>query len=272
MKIAFLVRRPAEEGRSITPDVVQLLRDWRAEGDLIHLDSRPRSLDIRPEHDLYVLRTMTDASLSGAGILERQGARCVNPASVSGPCRDKALVTALLTDAGIPVPESWIVERPFQLAPLLEDDPMVIKPLHGSQGRGVRAVWDLDELLEVGAAEMPLIAQRYQPHQGRDRKLYCIGGRSSASSGSGRPPRTGRSRASRSPSPRSCTRLPWPWGRSSAPICSGSTSWSARTGRMSWMSIPSRGSRVSRTRPSGWPNKSTPQLSSTSAPYWHETR
>jgi ribosomal protein S6--L-glutamate ligase len=177
MKIAFLMRRPAEEGRSITTDVVQLLRDWRATVDLIHLDSRPSNLaDIRPEHDLYVLRTVTDASLSVAGILERQGARCVNPASVSGTCRDKALVTALLTEAGIPVPESWIVERPFQLAPLLEDGPMVIKPLHGSQVRGVRVVWDLDELLEVGAAEVPLIAQRYQPHQGRDRKLYCIGG------------------------------------------------------------------------------------------------
>lgn len=83
---------------------------------------------------------------------------------------------ALLGSAGIPVPDSWLVERPLQLAPLLDEGPLVLKSLHGPQVRGVRVVWDLDELLEVGAADLPLIAQRYQPHQGRDRKLYCIGG------------------------------------------------------------------------------------------------
>jgi ribosomal protein S6--L-glutamate ligase len=177
MRIAFLMRRPADNGRSVTTDTVRLLREWRATVDLIHPDSRPSNLaGIHPEHDLYVLRSVTDASLSIAGILEQQGARCVNPVAVSQACRDKARTVALLAGAGIPVPESWIVERPFQLAPLLEDGPLVIKPLHGSQGRGVRMVWDLDELLEVGAAEVPLLAQRYQPHQGRDRKLYCIGG------------------------------------------------------------------------------------------------
>jgi ribosomal protein S6--L-glutamate ligase len=177
MRIAFLMRRPADNGRSVTTDTVQLLREWRATVDLIHPDSRPSNLaGIHPEHDLYVLRTVTDASLSVAGILEQQGARCVNPVAVSQACRDKARTTALLAGAGIPVPESWIVERPFQLASLLEDGPLVIKPLHGSQGHGVRVVWDLDELLEVSAAEVPLLAQRYQPHQGRDRKLYCIGG------------------------------------------------------------------------------------------------
>lgn len=86
MKIAFLVRRPAEEGLSITPDAVQLLRAWRAGVDLIKLDPRPRSLaGIRPEHDVYVLRTVTDASLSVADILERQGARCVNLTITSAP-------------------------------------------------------------------------------------------------------------------------------------------------------------------------------------------
>ncbi|MFD1211815.1 RimK family alpha-L-glutamate ligase [Arthrobacter sp. GCM10027362] len=176
MKVAFLMRRPADDGRSITTEVVRLLRDWRATVDLIHVDTSPgRLADLHPEHDLYVLRTVTDASLSLAGILERQGARCVNPVSVSQTCRDKALVAALLGGAGVPVPESWLVERPHQLAPLLAGGPMVLKPLHGSQGRGVRVVWDPDELLDVGA-EVPLVAQRYQPHQGRDRKLYCIGG------------------------------------------------------------------------------------------------
>ncbi|MDQ5839666.1 MAG: ATP-grasp domain-containing protein, partial [Chloroflexota bacterium] len=132
--------------------------------------------DIRPEHDLYVLRTVNDASLSLAWILERQGARCINPVMVSQTCRDKALVASLLARAGVPVPETWLVELPIQLAPVLADGPLVIKPLHGSQGRGVHVVWHLEELLEIGAAGGPVVAQRYQQRQGKDRKLYCIGG------------------------------------------------------------------------------------------------
>ena len=177
MRIAFLMRRPAAGGRSITTETVLLLRNWGVTVDLIHVDTRPSALaDIRPEHDLYVLRTVNDASLSLAWILERQGARCVNPVVVSQTCRDKALVVSLLARAGIPVPETWLVEQPIQLSPALAEGPLVIKPLHGSQGCGVQVVWDLDELLEIGAVGAPVVAQRYQPPQGRDRKLYCIGG------------------------------------------------------------------------------------------------
>lgn len=178
MRIAFLMRRPAADGRSITSEVVRLLRDWGVTVDLVHhVTTHPSALaDIRPEHDLYVLRTVNEASLSFAGILERQGARCLNPVAVSRTCRDKALIAALLARTGVPVPDTWLVERPFQLAPALAEGPLVIKPLHGSQGRSVHVVWDLDELLEVGAIGAPVVAQRYQPPQGRDRKLYCIGG------------------------------------------------------------------------------------------------
>lgn len=178
MRIAFLMRRPAADGRSITSEVVRLLRDWGVTVDLVHhVAIHPSALaDIRPEHDLYVLRTVNEASLRFAGILERQGARCLNPVAVSRTCRDKAVIAALLARSGVPVPDTWLVEQPFQLAPALAKGPVVIKPLHGSQGRGVLVVRDLDELLEVGAVEAPVVAQRYQPPQGRDRKLYCIGG------------------------------------------------------------------------------------------------
>lgn len=178
MRIAFLMRRPAADGRSITSEVVRLLRDWGVTVDLVHhVATHPSILaEIRPEHDLYVLRAVNDASLSFAAILEQQGARCLNPVAVSQTCRDKALIAALLARAGVPVPDTWLVERPFQLAPALAEGPLVIKPVHGSQGRGVQVVWDLDELLEVGAAGTPVVAQRYLAHQGRDRKLYSIGG------------------------------------------------------------------------------------------------
>ena len=62
------------------------------------------------------------------------------------------------------------------LAPLLQAGPLVVKPYHGSRGEGVRVVWDADEFSDAGPGERPLFAQRYLDRQGRDRKLYCIGG------------------------------------------------------------------------------------------------
>lgn len=170
------MRRPAADGRSVTTETVSLLRSWSATVDLIYLDTRPSALaNIRPEHDLYVLRTVNDTSLSLAWILERQGVRCINSVLVSQTCRDKAVVASLLNRAGVPVPETWLAERPIQLAPALADGPLVVKPLHGSQGRGVQMVRHLEELLEIGNPGEPVIAQRYQPGDGKDRKLYCMG-------------------------------------------------------------------------------------------------
>jgi ribosomal protein S6--L-glutamate ligase len=177
MRIGFLMRRPGPGGQSVTTEVVRLLRGWEVSVDLIQVDGEPTDLaEVKPEHDLYVMRAVNDASLSLGAILERQGARCLNRVEVSRTCRDKALVIALLRRAGVPVPDTWIVDRPGELGPLLAQGPLVVKPLHGSQGRGVHVVWDADELVELGASPGPLIGQRFHPREGRDRKLYCIGG------------------------------------------------------------------------------------------------
>lgn len=177
MRIAFLMRRPATDGRSITTEMALRLRSRGVTVDRIHVDTHPSPLaDICPEHDLYVLRTVDDISLSLAWILERQGARCINSAMVSQTCRNKAVVASLLDRAGVRVPETWLAEWPIQLAPVLADGPLVVKPLHGSRGRGVQVAWHFEQLLEIGSAGEPMVAQRYQPGDGKDRKLYCIGG------------------------------------------------------------------------------------------------
>jgi ribosomal protein S6--L-glutamate ligase len=63
------------------------------------------------------------------------------------------------------------------MAAVLDEGPLVIKPYRGSQGRGVRVIWDADELDALPAEEGPVLAQRYHEPQGRDRKLYVIGGK-----------------------------------------------------------------------------------------------
>lgn len=177
MRIGLLMRRPEPGGRSITRDMVELLRGWGDDVDLIDLhDNATELAAVRPDHDLYVLRSVTEATVSHAGILDALGATIVNPYPITRACRDKALVTRLLQRADVPVPETYVAQRPAQLEPLLDDGPIVIKPHHGSQGRDVRVVWDADELLDLPEPEGPLLAQRYYERQGRDYKLYCIGG------------------------------------------------------------------------------------------------
>lgn len=177
MKIGFLMRRMQQAVSSATLDAVRLLREWGATVDVIHLDDNSTRLaDLRPTHDLYVLRSVNDSTVSLAGVLDALGGAVVNPYQVTRTCRDKVVVTALLQNAGVPVPETWVAEHPAQLAAVLTGGPVVVKEARVSQGRGVRVVWDVDELGELTSHEGPLFAQRYHPKQGRDRKLYCIGG------------------------------------------------------------------------------------------------
>lgn len=111
MRIAFLCRRPAGGERSLTAQIAALLEEWGTRVELIDVDSPPLDLAaVDPEHDLYVLRTVNEASLSCARALDARGASIVNPYRVSRLCRDKALVTAALRRAGVPVPQTRTVQ------------------------------------------------------------------------------------------------------------------------------------------------------------------
>ena len=83
--------------------------------------------------------------------------------------------TRRLVEAGVPVPESYVTADPKTLAPLLEEGPLVLKPSRSSR-RGVHVIWDADELDEVSSGEGPVFAQRFHPGDGRERKIYAIGG------------------------------------------------------------------------------------------------
>jgi ribosomal protein S6--L-glutamate ligase len=177
VRIGILMRRPETGGYSIILDMVGLLREWGDDVDTIDLDDTATDLAaVRPDHDLYVLRSVTEGTVTHAGILDAQGARIVNSYPVTRACRDKVIVTRLLQLADVPVPETFVAQRPGQLVPLLDHGPIVVKPQGSSQGRGVKLVWDADELLDLAASDGPFHAQRYHERQGRDLKLYCIGG------------------------------------------------------------------------------------------------
>jgi ribosomal protein S6--L-glutamate ligase len=75
----------------------------------------------------------------------------------------------------VPTPETYVTMNPDDLVALLETGPLILKPYRGSRGEGVRVVCHAGELdgLPAGA---PILAQRYQQPDGRDRKIFCIGG------------------------------------------------------------------------------------------------
>jgi ribosomal protein S6--L-glutamate ligase len=178
MKIGILTLRHGPSAKtSITPEVIRLLEEWGARVDVIHPEERCTSLSsIRPEHDLYVLKSETELALSYAGALHAAGAAVVNPYPAAAMLKDKIIANRRLEEAGVPVAETFVAGHPRQLAPLLEEGPIVVKPYRGSKGRGVHVVWDADELENVATDEGPVLAQRYHRPDGRDRKIYCIGG------------------------------------------------------------------------------------------------
>ena len=114
VRIAFFVRPVARDGR-IAPQVsatteatIALLRERGVRVDVVVPEAELWDLGaLKPEHDLYVLKSKTPLSLSLAGALEVAGARTVNRVAASGLAKDKVLHSALLARAGVPVPRAW---------------------------------------------------------------------------------------------------------------------------------------------------------------------
>lgn len=178
MKVGMLMMEYADTNRqSVMPEVVQILNDWGVAVDLIYPEQQLIDVgNIRADHDLYVLKASSNLAMSLAGALHAIHARVINPYPVAVTLRDKIVSERVLRAAGVPTPETFVADRAEHLAPLLADGPLVIKPYRGSRGRGVRVIWDTDELDEIASADGPLFAQRYRKPEGLDRKIYCIGG------------------------------------------------------------------------------------------------
>lgn len=85
--------------------------------------------------------------------LDALGVAVCNDARAIERCVDKSMTSFLLQRAGIPTPDTWTCESGEQARALLDQEagpnrPLVLKPLFGSQGRGLR-------LLDSAAALPP---------------------------------------------------------------------------------------------------------------------
>ena len=157
-------------------EVLQLLAERGVRVDLVRPEAQLITLAaVGVEHDLYLLKSGTELALALAGALHASGAATLNPYPTVALMRDKIVATRVLQQAGVPTPASYVTTDPRALAPLLEGGPLILKPYRGSRGEGIRIVRHPGEL-DGSPPAGPILAQRYHEPDGRDYKLFCIGG------------------------------------------------------------------------------------------------
>jgi len=122
--------------------------------------------------DAVLVRTMSGGSFEAVtlrlGLLHALGELGVlvwNSARAIERCVDKSTTSFLLARAGIPTPATWAMESPAAARALVAAEiahgPLVLKPLFGSQGRGLRLIRFPDDLPPAEAVAGVYYLQRY---------------------------------------------------------------------------------------------------------------
>lgn len=140
------------------------------------------------DFDAVLVRTMPPGSLEQVVFrmdclarLEAAGTPVINPPRAIEAAVDKFLTTARLHAAGLPTPDTiacQTVEEAMAAFEALGGD-VVVKPLFGSEGRGIARLTDdalalraFKMLTQLGAV---LYVQRFIPHEGFDLRLLVLG-------------------------------------------------------------------------------------------------
>ncbi|MCS7046410.1 MAG: RimK family alpha-L-glutamate ligase [Gemmataceae bacterium] len=140
-------------------------------------------------YDAVVVRTMPPGSLEQVIFrmdvlhqLERRGRLVLNPPRALEICVDKYLASARLEAAGLPTPPTVVcqgAEAAFAAYERLGGD-VVVKPLFGSEGRGMMRVqtpdmaWRVFRTLE--RLQAVLYLQRFVSHPGWDLRIFVLAG------------------------------------------------------------------------------------------------
>lgn len=128
------------------------------------------------DFDLVVCRGRSWPLLSLLGWAEAHGARTINRRAAVAAVHNKADMAQTLAAGGVRTPFT-LMGTVAELARRLPASayPVVVKPVFGDNGRGLRVVRDGSELAAVSAAETVTLAQHFLPSDGFDLKLYVIG-------------------------------------------------------------------------------------------------
>ncbi len=144
-------------------------------------------------YDAIIVRTMPPGSLEQVVFrmdvlhrLESAGVRVLNPPRALEVCVDKYLASARLESAGLPTPPTFIcqdAESALEAFERLGGD-VVVKPLFGSEGRGMVRISDVETAWRVFRTvermEAVLYVQKFIAHPGWDLRVFVIAGRAIA--------------------------------------------------------------------------------------------
>lgn len=122
--------------------------------------------------DAVMVRSMSGGSFEAVTLrlgvlhaLDALGVPVWNDARAIERCVDKSMTSFLLRRAGIPTPATWATQRLAAARALCAREtrsgPLVLKPLFGSQGRGLRLIRSPADLPEPAAVAGVYYLQRY---------------------------------------------------------------------------------------------------------------
>jgi ribosomal protein S6--L-glutamate ligase len=173
-----LLRAAAERGHQAEPI------DFRR----LHATVGTASATPLADHDAVIVRTMPPGSLEQVVFrmnllhrLQAQGVLVLNPARSMELCVDKFLTTSLLDAAGLLVPPTLVCQHAdaaLEAFTMLGGD-VVVKPLFGSEGRGMVRIsdpemaWRTFRTLE--RTQNVLYVQQFIQHPGWDLRIFVVG-------------------------------------------------------------------------------------------------
>lgn len=140
--------------------------------------------------DAVIVRTMPPGSLEqvvfrmdALSRLEANGVHVLNPPRAVECAVDKYLTTVRLAEAGLPVPDTVVCETASAAMEVFErlGGDVVVKPIFGSEGRGIVRVSDPDLALRtfrtIERTQSVLYLQRFIDHPGCDLRVMVLNGR-----------------------------------------------------------------------------------------------
>jgi ribosomal protein S6--L-glutamate ligase len=130
---------------------------------------------LRPNHDLYLLKSHAPLWLSLAAVLHAQGARLLNPFLGCRALQDKVQTARTLREGGVPAPASWVTGDLHRLQAIAAEHPLIIKPYDGGRAEGIHMARNPRELASLPRPERPMLVQKFVPNDGTDLKLYVVG-------------------------------------------------------------------------------------------------
>jgi ribosomal protein S6--L-glutamate ligase len=174
----LLVRRVPPVPSPVLVEVFEILERQRFEVHSGIPEEMLLSADrLEVSHDLYVLKSHTELTLSLAGALHALGAQTLNPYPNCAAAQDKIVASRLLRAAGIPTPRSWTTAAPSLLRQLLSRGPLIVKPHRGHRGVGIRVLRREEDIASLPVHESPVLVQEFVEGTGEDLKVYVVGDR-----------------------------------------------------------------------------------------------